>query len=421
MASEEALLERFQPQIMYDSLEAFFCDSAAMMTDNPSTVLRAGGKALASASSTPPLGLGLLSGGPYADGSSPTEQDCLSVGGRDYRDQYVALVRARPDLRRRMYGRAQRDSDGRLWLQYWFFYFYNDYVFAAGIGLHEGDWEMVQLRVDETRDPPVPDRAVYGQHDGASYREWDEVLKPDGRPDTPLVYSGRGSHASYFEAGLYSTKAWFDIADGSRAAVDMTLEVISGGTPSWTEWPGRWGDTEKGGGPFGWLLKDVQSSSPAAPCRHVQWSDPKAWSEGATQRQRTEPPSPEGVTVRRVGNRLRVSWQFSDADAPVGIVVNVNSHDEPGVPPRTFTFDVRDEPRGSWIVPGLEVPRERTYEVLSSTVRSDGLPSAARRTWLEPESRRLRETVTGAIGHFAAVIAAKLGLLRTRLRLGSRE
>jgi hypothetical protein len=318
-----------------------------------------------------------------------------------------------------MYGRWKRDTEQRLWLQYWFFYFYNDYTFAAGIGLHEGDWEMVQLRVDESSDPAVPDRAVYGQHDGASYREWDQVLKADGRPDTPLVYSGRGSHASYFEPGLYSTKAWFDIADGARPAVDMKLEAMHGATPSWAQWPGRWGDTQPGSGTFGWLLKGIQSASPAAPCKHLQWDDPKAWSDSATERQGSQPPAPDGVTVRRVGSRLRVSWSFSGDDAPVGIVLNVNSHDEPGVPPRTFTFDVRGRPRGSWTVPGLELPRERTYEVVSSTVRSSGLPSAAHRTWLEPEGRRPKETITGEIGHFAAVVAAKLGLLRTRLKLGS--
>jgi hypothetical protein len=126
------------------------------------------------------------------------------------------------------------------------------------------------------------------------------------------------------------------------------------------------------------------------------------------------------VAVRRAGRRLKLAWDFSAADAPVGIVVNVNSHDEPDMPPRTFTFDVRDRRAGSWTVPGLELARGRAYEVLASTVRAEGLPSAAGRTWLEPEKKRLSETVTGEIGHFVAVVAAKVGLLRTRLRLGSR-
>jgi hypothetical protein len=281
---------------------------------------------------------------------------------------------------------------------------------------------MIQLRLDESVAPPQPDRAVYGQHDGASYREWDEVAKPEGRPETPLVFAGRGSHASYFEPGLYATKAWFDIADGARPATEMVLEVLEPAPAGvgWARWPGRWGDTKAGGGTFGWLLKGIQSASPAAPCRHLQWDDPKAWSDSATFRKPSQPPDPEGVAIRRTGRRLKLSWDFTGTDPPVGIVVNVNSHDEPDVPPRTFTFDVMGRRDGSWTVPGLELPRGRAYEVRASTVRSKGLPSAADRTWLEPQRELLRETITGEIGHFVAVVAARVGLLRTRLRLGSR-
>lgn len=36
-------------------------------------------------------------------------------------------LRQREGYANRMYGRAKEDSGGRLWLQYWLYYFYNDY------------------------------------------------------------------------------------------------------------------------------------------------------------------------------------------------------------------------------------------------------------------------------------------------------
>ena len=43
---------------------------------------------------------------------------------------------------------TEAGRDGRLALQYWFFYPYNDYT-----NKHEGDWEMVQLLLDTNEHP----------------------------------------------------------------------------------------------------------------------------------------------------------------------------------------------------------------------------------------------------------------------------
>ena len=89
------------------------------------------------------------------------------------RRQYVKLRVARPELKNRVYGRAV-EADGRLWLQYWLWYFYNDYSLALGAGLHEGDWEMVQFRMNGDQ----PDIAVYAQHSHAEKRRWPDVAQP---------------------------------------------------------------------------------------------------------------------------------------------------------------------------------------------------------------------------------------------------
>src|SRR3954465_5695246 len=99
-----------------------------------------------------------------------------------------------------MYGHAV-EANGRLWLQYWFFYFYNDYNLALGIGLHEGDWEMIQLRMHDG----APDLAVYAQHRVDKKRPWGQVTKVPGDPNRPMVYGARGWTSPYFEPGFHPT------------------------------------------------------------------------------------------------------------------------------------------------------------------------------------------------------------------------
>jgi hypothetical protein len=415
--SDAELVERFKPRVVYDSLEAFFSDSAAEMTDNPGCTLRAGSELLADASTQPPLTLGFLGGANYATGLPVSEDDRLGVSARDYRSQYVRLITARPELRDRVYGRAKRDSDGRLWLQYWFFYFYNDYNLAARIGLHEGDWEMIQLRIDETAKPPVPDTAVYCQHAEASVRAWDEVTTEEGHPDTPLAFSSRGSHASYFEPGLYETGHWFDVADGKGPRRDLTLELFDESDSGWALWPGRWGDTQPGSGTFGWLLKKAQTASPEAPCSHKQWGNPKKLLDKATHRPRKKPGPPLAVEVDRLGSRLRVKYDLTrdkSLEPPSALVVNVKSEPDDGMPARAFTLNVRGKRKGRWIVPWLKVDPARTYDVLTSLAAEGGAPSPAFHSVLRPEAQRWHRRLLGSIGGFFGGLWQSLGLLRMR-------
>ena len=85
---------------------------------------------------------------------------------------------------------------GKLALQYWFFYPFNDFN-----NTHEGDWEMIQLVFD------APDAAAalargrpaevgYSPHEGAERAAWgdDKLEVVDGTH--PVVYPADGSHAN---------------------------------------------------------------------------------------------------------------------------------------------------------------------------------------------------------------------------------
>jgi hypothetical protein len=83
------------------------------------------------------------------------------------------------------YARCIPDG-GRLALQYWYLYIYND----AG-NTHEGDWEMASIELDPASGPV---QVGYAGHAGGARRSWPDISK-DG--DRPLVFVARGSHAAY--------------------------------------------------------------------------------------------------------------------------------------------------------------------------------------------------------------------------------
>jgi hypothetical protein len=382
MAEDDALLKRFQPVLRYDSNEQYFVDSAAQWTGCPGNTLRrkdsadgARGAVIASAvpkAGEPELTLGFLGRTKYANGEACDDGDVIGDPGKNYREQYVSLRTKHPELNNRMYARTVTDN-GRLWLQYWFWYFYNNYQLAFGAGLHEGDWEMVQFRMHPTEDRP--DVAVYAQHRYGEKRSWSAVKK-DG--ERPIVFVGRGSHAAYFEAGFHQTEAWYDLADGKRKAPDVALEIIEAKTHDWMRWRGHWGDTK----PSEHDKLGLQSNSPTGPGHKKQWSNPNAMLDSATETKLAKAQVAPDVTVVRDNGLLRVDYDFTKRDPrPIALVVTVNSRDEKGVPPKTYNVEAFD-PTGRGSAP-TDIPLDpaKHYDVYTST--TGGAPPKPSESTLE--------------------------------------
>ena len=94
-------------------------------------------------------------------------------------------------------------APGKLALQYWFFYAFNDFN-----NTHEGDWEMIQLVFDAAdaaealEEDPV--EIGYSSHEGAERAAWDDEEKLEIVDRThPVVYPAAGSHANKFTEALY--------------------------------------------------------------------------------------------------------------------------------------------------------------------------------------------------------------------------
>jgi len=156
-----------------------------------------------------------------------------------------------------VYGRVVR-TETKIVLQYWLFYYDNPLLLpATPFGTfwqsHEGDWELVNVVLDTSGEPL---EAAYSQHCSGQRRSWEDI---EVQEDThPVAYVALGSHANYFEPGsgpmglvpitcipsFVPPLPFLQIADQVLAGPTgrTTIHRIEG--MEWSEFPGRWGESE---------------------------------------------------------------------------------------------------------------------------------------------------------------------------------
>ena len=227
---DAALLERHRPFLRYDPQDAFRACSARLMTDvSGNRLVRADGAVIKmTGAGRNPLELHSLRA--YPPGEREVETDHIDAVAAD--QLIPPLLQSEPVYRNRAYGRVARHGGVR-WLQYWFWLYHNPKN-LFGWGKHEGDWEMIQIRLDDD-DRPV--RASYSQHEHGETREWADVVKWDEDPNHPVVHLAPFSHAAYFEPGAHFYGAGVDNAAAHGPGVLTEVEPFG----DWVGWPGRWG------------------------------------------------------------------------------------------------------------------------------------------------------------------------------------
>lgn len=150
---QRELLQVHRPVLRFDAQYDYRLLAAESAIENHGNILRrVDGEVIARAGGQPPLGPQAL--GSYPDGLQPHRDDCLAFAP-DYPGD-ARRMEWSDAHRGRIYGRAVEDG-GRVWLQYWFWLYYNP-KHLFGFGKHEGDWEMVQIGLQPT------DREAGGRH-----------------------------------------------------------------------------------------------------------------------------------------------------------------------------------------------------------------------------------------------------------------
>ena len=375
--SLDDLLRRFAPELRYETQETYFADSAAEMTDNfvpgvrQNFLVGSGGVRLAAANPADPLAnlsLAFLGDPAYADGRAAATTDFLDAANGSHQQDAQRMRAA--GYRDRAYGRAVT-TGGKTWLQYWLFSYYNPQN-VFGFGVHEGDWEFIQVGLDADG---APDVATYGQHDGGERCAWSDVAKTTA--GAPVVYVALASHASYFAPGV-NPRGFLpdDHHRGGGYQVAPALEIVTPSTP-FMAWRGKWG---------------ASSSSPLAPRRQGKWSAPNSFNSdagactvGATQRSATaraqeravEVPAPR-ISAREAAGSASVRYRFARltpdrATRPTTLLVAVAEAGAPDVATaRRFRVRRRTGTASLRLPPGAAGP----YVVSASAFTRDGSRSS---------------------------------------------
>ena len=170
------------------------------------------------------------------------------------------------------YYNIARSSGGYTYLDYWFFYRYNEAPDASGaLGYnHEGDWESVS--VAPSRDASHVEFASFSEHGKwFSYlasnltcgANWQGPGSCSATGQRVLSYVARGTHANYAQScdgiptlcwshasgapdGPHNGETLYGRNDESSALARFPQTAPAGtswndGPRNWTDWPGRWG------------------------------------------------------------------------------------------------------------------------------------------------------------------------------------
>jgi hypothetical protein len=177
---------------------------------------------------------------------------------------------------------------GKLALQYWFFYVFNDWN-----NLHEGDWEMIQLVFDADSAAAalerIPVEIGYSQHEGAERAAWDDDKLELVGGTHPVVHPADGSHANFFGEALFLGSSaeegvGCDDTRGPTLQVRPVVRTIPSGSTAaaadypWIAFEGRWGE-----------LRPAFFNGPTGPNMKTSWTHPISVAEDWRSRSYTVP------------------------------------------------------------------------------------------------------------------------------------
>lgn len=154
---------------------------------------------------------------------------------------YVRVLRAR-DQPKPFVALPQRFADVEILLQYWYFYWYNDWQapIRAKLGRewHEADWEALTIGLT----PTTPAFVAYSAHCGGTWKPWDRhvaaasfdpeaksgdaTFDESGEPKLhPIAWVARGSHAMHPSGGRRAPDVT-SCEDGVEVAANVAYRVL---------------------------------------------------------------------------------------------------------------------------------------------------------------------------------------------------
>lgn len=288
------LLRRFAPTLHFDALERWRPSRVDRYLEHSAVLPDGGERALPG---TPPAEAAMREHGkdrkarlnPLKKGAGVDTQrrsnEMLEAYGKD-RDLRSAGV---------AYGRVSGRGDVRF-LQYWLFYPDNPCVLPPG--RHDGDWELVQVRVERSGTDFRATHLTLAEHGKP-------VSEPIAAPEAGIdVFVAVDSHACYFKEGANPIIPLSDVCvpAGTPSAVpEVVLLPLEPSEKDWAHWEGRWG-LDRGPGtllalslhlkrtpwPLTRLNKVGAGESPPGPAHQGQsWDSPRLFATRGSGRRAT--------------------------------------------------------------------------------------------------------------------------------------
>lgn len=240
------LLRAHRPWLQY-SQDPFRICSVRTIVDTPGNALHRVNR--------PPLRAGA---GLSLEALSPEADPGAYLEATGFSELAPPALQADPGYAPRVHGRVVSDSRGGSWLQYWFWLYLNQKR-LLGFGAHQGDWEMIQVHVNQGGRPT---RVTFAQHDHGDARRWGRGMVIDDSDGTErvVVFVAPFSHASYYRPGTKFYAGGTDSPDTLGPRLLPEVEPFG----AWVSWPGRWGAT-----------RGRHATSPAGPaCQGAKWAEP---------------------------------------------------------------------------------------------------------------------------------------------------
>ncbi len=173
---------------------------------------------------------------------------------------------------------TEADAPGRIALQYWFYYVFNDWN-----NTHEGDWENIQLIFDAADARQAlsrePVSVGYSQHEGSEEALWGDEKLELVDATHPVVHPAAGSHANFFDSALYlGSSAEQGVGCDDTTGPHLEVRPVVRTIPSdpaeartvfpWIGFEGRWGEFQR-----------AFFNGPTGPNLKTSWTEPITISE----------------------------------------------------------------------------------------------------------------------------------------------
>ncbi|TCO26128.1 hypothetical protein EV652_10719 [Kribbella steppae] len=287
---------------------------------------------------------------------------------------------------------------GKLTLEYWFFYVFNDYN-----NTHEGDWESIRL-VFEAATPAAalttsPTAVGFSQHGGAERARWDDAKLEIVDGTHPVVYPAAGSHANKFGRRLYLGRGSEGLGCDDTTNPGPELRPRVAYVPMadyvqqypWLAFEGRWGERQRSffDGPTGPNMKD-------------SWTTPIQDAE--------------------------TTWRDDSTTVPAGTLLGPSSTDAFCTAVATGSNLVRETLDRIWLLGLLLAALVVLIWFAASRTRwsdADPLPARKRRAWGQAVSAALRlfRARPGLFAGFAAafVVLSLVTIVLARVQMARRD